>query len=80
MLEVCISDTRMGISPDKIPYLFKNAQDISTSGTLGEKGTGLGLALCKELIEKQGGTFWVESMVGKGSTFYFTLQPVENKP
>jgi len=76
-IEVQISDTGVGIPTEKIPFLFTIEQDISTSGTANEKGTGLGLLLCKELIEKQGGEIWVESTVGKGSAFYFTIPYIE---
>jgi PAS domain S-box-containing protein len=72
-IEIWVSDTGVGIMPDKIPYLFTIDQDVSTSGTANEKGTGLGLLLCKELVEKQGGEIWVESIVGSGSNFYFTI-------
>ncbi|MDD4529415.1 MAG: ATP-binding protein [Bacteroidales bacterium] len=46
---------------------------MKTVGTSGERGTGLGLSICKELIEKQGGRIWVESKIGQGSNFKFTL-------
>jgi signal transduction histidine kinase len=72
-VEVHISDNGVGIEPGNIPYLFLIEKNISTPGTNNERGTGLGLLLCKELIEKQGGKIWVESEVGQGSTFKFTL-------
>jgi len=75
--EIQVTDNGVGILPDKIPFLFSIDQDISTSGTANEKGTGLGLLLSKELVEKQGGNIWVESVVGKGSSFYFTI-PIIN--
>jgi len=74
--EIKISDTGVGIPPEKIPYLFSIEQDVSTIGTDNERGTGLGLLLCKELVEKQGGTIWVRSTVGRGSSFFFTI-PVQ---
>jgi signal transduction histidine kinase len=74
--EISVSDTGVGITPEKIPFLFNIEQDISTYGTENEKGTGLGLLLCKELVEKQGGQIWVKSILGKGSTFYFTIPQI----
>ena len=76
-LEVQIKDTGIGISINDKPNLFGIDKNLSTPGTAGEKGTGLGLILCKELIEKQGGKIWVESEEGKGSTFHFTLNYFE---
>ena len=72
-LEVKIKDTGIGIPHNNIQYLFNIDKNISRCGTAGEKGTGLGLVLCKELIEKQGGFLGIESEEGKGSTFHFTL-------
>lgn len=71
--EISIKDSGIGIPPETIPLLFKVGQNISRKGSGGEKSTGLGLVLCKEYIEIQNGKIWVESEVGKGSTFYFTL-------
>jgi len=71
--EISISDNGLGISPEKLSFLFAIEKKVSTLGTSNEKGTGLGLLLCKELIEKQGGKIWIESEVGKGSEFKFTI-------
>jgi signal transduction histidine kinase len=71
--EISISDSGVGITTENIPNLFSIEKNISTLGTNNEKGTGLGLMLCKELVEKQGGKIWVESELGKGSTFKFSL-------
>lgn len=71
--QIRISDTGIGISPDNLNKLFRIDQNVSTLGTDNEKGTGLGLILCKEFIEKNKGKIWVESQKGKGSSFYFTL-------
>lgn len=73
-LEIAISDTGVGMSADKQRKLFNiGEKNTTTSGTAGEKGTGLGLILCKEFVEKHGGKIWVTSEVGQGSTFTFTL-------
>lgn len=69
---ICVQDTGTGIAPEVLPTLFGEGH-ISQRGTAGEKGTGLGLTLCRDFVEKNGGTIWVESTVGKGSGFYFTV-------
>jgi PAS domain S-box-containing protein len=70
---ISVSDNGIGISPDDLTKLFKISDVTTTTGTSEEPGTGLGLLLCKELVEKHGGKIWVESEVGKGSNFKFTL-------
>jgi signal transduction histidine kinase len=70
---VSVADTGIGMSKDVIEKLFRIDTKYSTKGTADEKGTGLGLILCKEFIEKNGGRIWVQSEAGKGSVFYFTL-------
>ena len=72
MQRICVEDTGIGIPPQHLNSLFE-FNSRSTSGTSSEKGTGLGLALCKEFIEKNGGSIWVESSEGHGSKFYFTV-------
>jgi two-component system sensor histidine kinase/response regulator len=72
-LEISISDTGVGIAPMNLEKVFKIDFKLSSLGTNKEKGTGLGLILCKEFVEKQGGMIWVESELGKGSVFTFTL-------
>lgn len=72
-LTVSVSDTGIGIPSDSIDKIFQIDNDYSTKGTQNEKGTGLGLILCKEFIGKHHGEIWVESTKGKGSVFYFTL-------
>lgn len=72
-IEFSIKDTGIGIRPENISKLFRVDTKFSSEGTEGEKGTGLGLSLVKEIIEKHGGSIWVESEYGKGSEFKFTL-------
>lgn len=73
-VEVAVRDSGVGMSEEKLQKLFHvGEQQISTPGTVGEKGTGLGLILCKEFVEKHGGKIWAESEAGTGSTFRFTL-------
>ena len=61
------------MSEDKLAKLFTIEQNISTKGTANEKGTGLGLLLCKEMVEQMGGKIWVESQIDIGTTFTFTI-------
>jgi len=73
MVKITVKDNGIGMPPEMVKSLFKTAQHFSTPGTDEEKGTGLGLLLCKEFIEKNGGTISVSSDLLKGSTFSFTL-------
>ncbi len=68
-----VSDNGVGIETDRLIKLFDIAHSHSTTGTANEKGTGLGLLLCKDFVEKHGGKIWVESEIGKGSVFYFEI-------
>ncbi len=70
---VSVRDNGVGIPKNRIEKLFRIDENISTLGTEKEKGTGLGVVLCKEFVEKHGGQIWVESEEGKGSVFYFTI-------
>lgn len=70
---ISVTDTGVGMSDDAIKKLFKIGTKYSTLGTAKEKGTGLGLILCKDFVEKNGGIIGVESRVGVGSKFYFTV-------
>ncbi|MFW6202863.1 MAG: sensor histidine kinase, partial [Marinilabilia sp.] len=70
---VQVSDTGIGIHSEKTANIFEGLQNDSDTGTANEKGTGFGLLLCKEFVDKHGGTIWVESKVGVGSDFYFRL-------
>ena len=72
--EVSVADTGIGMSNEISKNLFATAVNESKYGTKGEKGTGLGLVICKEFVIKMGGKIWVESELGVGSIFKFTLQ------
>lgn len=72
-IEISVSDNGIGMSSNEIKNLFQLGKQRSKSGTAEEKGTGLGLLLCKEMIAKLDGHLTVESELGKGSTFRFTL-------
>lgn len=69
-----IKDTGVGISSENLKKLFKLDEHLTTSGTANESGTGLGLILCKELLEKNNGKIWAESTEGLGTTFSFSLE------
>lgn len=76
-LIISVTDNGVGIKKEDIEKLFRLDENHSTLGTQNEKGTGLGLILCKEFAEKHGGKIWVKSEFGKGSTFYLTIpQPI----
>ncbi len=68
-----IQDTGIGISPLKMQQIFSGKKIAPELGTRGEKGIGLGLQLCKELVERNGGDIWADSIVGKGSIFYVSV-------
>ena len=72
-VEVYVRDNGLGIPSEMVDKLFDLDKNFSTVGTANEKGTGLGLILCKEFIEKNGGSIYVKSERGFGSTFRFTL-------
>jgi len=71
--EFCVQDTGIGISNENLDNLFKVDTKYTSEGTAGERGSGLGLSLVKEIIEKHGGNIWVNSKEGEGSEFTFTL-------
>ncbi len=68
-----VKDNGVGMNPEKIDSLFKIDLSAPSIGTSGEKGTGLGLILCKELTDSLNGKIWVESNVGRGSTFFLQI-------
>ena len=71
--EITISDNGIGISKKALKNLFELATANSTNGTSNETGSGLGLVLCREFVEKHGGKIWVEGKPGKGTDFKFTI-------
>jgi PAS domain S-box-containing protein len=78
-IKIKVADTGIGMSPEILGKLFLLDQQTSRKGTNGEPSTGLGLLLCKEFIEKNGGKISVESEVGKGSIFSFTIMQFHNE-
>ena len=74
---VAIKDSGIGMSSKMLNDLFRIDVKTNRVGTAGELSSGLGLFLCKDFVEKHGGEIWVESVEGKGSTFYFTLMTHE---
>jgi signal transduction histidine kinase len=70
---ISVKDNGMGISPEVKEKLFTGEAGVSTTGSSGEKGTGLGLMLCKDFINAHGGRIWVESELDVGSTFSFSI-------
>jgi two-component system sensor histidine kinase/response regulator len=73
---VHVSDTGIGMEKAILEKLFKIGENIKSAGTAKEPGTGLGLILCNEFIDKHNGKIWVESEKGKGSRFSFTVPRV----
>jgi signal transduction histidine kinase len=73
MVKVVVKDTGMGMGQDSLDQIFTLEKKKVVPGTQGETGTGLGLVLCKEFIEKHGGQIWLKSEPGLGTTVFFTL-------
>ena len=78
-LEVMVSDEGIGISRENAEKIFRIDAKYKSPGTIGEKGTGLGLILCKDFVEKNGGRIWCESQEGSGAKFYFTIPASADK-
>ncbi len=72
--EISVADTGVGISPENLDKLLKLNTHHSTKGTSNESGTGLGLMLCREMVEKNGGRIWIESELGQGTVVKFTVR------
>jgi signal transduction histidine kinase len=87
-IQLSVIDTGIGMTADDVALLFDGQYGVSKIGTAGEQGSGLGLQLCKEMVEKNGGTIWAESKLKEGAQFHFTLPtgpnadpaPVQNTP
>jgi len=77
--EISVRDTGIGIDKEALDNIFCDKSNHSTYGTNNEKGTGLGLSLCKEMVEKNNGTIWADSVVTRGTTFYFTVPKAKLK-
>lgn len=73
-----VQDQGRGIPDDKLETIFERFQQVDASDSRNQDGTGLGLAICRNIVEQHDGQIWVESQLGQGSTFYFTL-PVEKR-
>ena len=78
-IEISVTDTGVGIPKEIIDDLLRIDKNTSTQGTENEAGTGLGLILCKEFVEKHGGKIWIESEIDKGSIFHFTIPYKQEK-
>jgi signal transduction histidine kinase len=72
-VEISVSDTGIGIAPEHQETIFEEFRQVGTDAAKKREGTGLGLTLTKRFVELHGGTIRVESVIGKGSTFTFTL-------
>jgi two-component system, OmpR family, phosphate regulon sensor histidine kinase PhoR len=73
-----VEDTGIGIAPVDIPRLFEKFYRVTQQGEKKQSGSGLGLAIVKSIVERHGGKVWVESLLGKGSTFYMSI-PLRQK-
>jgi hypothetical protein len=81
-LLLTVRDNGRGIPADKLDSIFERFQQVDSSDSRNHEGTGLGLAICQSIVQQHGGRIWVESVIGEGSTFYFTLPilPIPQEP
>jgi signal transduction histidine kinase len=79
-VEISVSDTGIGIAPEDQPKIFEEFRQVGSDYAHKVEGTGLGLTLAKKFVELHGGRIWVESEVGKGSTFSFVLPERSSPP
>jgi len=80
MVMISVTDSGIGIAPEHHQTIFEKFSQVGDTLKDRPKGTGLGLPICKEIVEHYSGTIWVESALGKGSTFFFTLPIVQKAP
>ncbi|PSB20427.1 hypothetical protein C7B65_08300, partial [Phormidesmis priestleyi ULC007] len=76
----CVKDEGMGIPEDKLETIFDRFQQIDASNSRSQAGTGLGLTICRDIVEQYNGKIWAESQLGQGSTFYITLPLTPHLP
>jgi PAS domain S-box-containing protein len=79
MIRFSVKDNGVGMDENQKTMLFEMNKSFTTPGTTNEKGSGLGMILCKDFIEKHGGEIWVESNSGKGSDFFFTIPAISKE-
>ncbi|NDV16760.1 tetratricopeptide repeat protein [Muricauda sp. TY007] len=79
MWQISVRDTGIGMTAEMQRSIFRDSSNITTYGTNNEKGTGLGLSLCKEMVHKNNGKIWVDSVPRKGTTFFFTVPKAQNR-
>jgi signal transduction histidine kinase len=72
-VRVRVEDTGVGIPPEHLPYLFERFYRADAARSRGDGGTGIGLAICRSVVEAHGGRIWAESEPGRGSVFTFEL-------
>lgn len=70
---VSVTDQGRGIPEDKLALIFEPFEQVDSSDSREKGGTGIGLAICRGIVERHGGRIWADSVVGEGTTFHFTL-------